>query len=84
MNFKEYLKSLKWNSFSTYPPQGEDIILHRIDPDGTTHRFVEVKSFNATTFKPWDIIKNTNFKDPGSYGWLLAKHVRRSFAELNS
>lgn len=76
MSLKEYLQSLKWNSFSTYPPQGENIFLHCTSTDGFTHRFLKVKNFNAVVFNPHDLNKNVQPPQQWLYTWLPADKIK--------
>lgn len=75
MNFKEYLQSLEWNSFSNYPAQGENIFLHCASTDGKTHRFLKVTNFNAVFFNPYDLNKNVKPSQRWLYSWLPADEI---------
>lgn len=72
MNFKKYLQSLKWNDFSTYPSQGENIFLHCTSSDGEIHRFVKVNNFNAIYLDLDKINKNSQPNQKWLYTWLPA------------
>lgn len=69
------LLSLKWKDFGRYPKQGTDICLHCANYEGTEHKFVEVKNFNAAMFKPNDISRKLPKSRGWDYTWLPLKEV---------
>lgn len=70
MSFKEYLLTLEWNSFETYPPQGENIFLHCTSDDGEIHRFLKIHCFNAVNFNVEKLTKTFQPNHRWLYTWL--------------
>mgnify|MGYP001068672722 CR=1 FL=1 len=58
MSFKDYLQSLRWNSFAKYPAQGSDVYIHCFA--GDIHKFVRVRQFNAVCFDFHKIINGSS------------------------
>ncbi len=75
MSFKKYLQSLEWNSFSTYPAQGENIFLHCTSHDGEIHRFIQVKNFNAVMLDLDKFTENVKPNRQWLYTWLPADAI---------
>ncbi len=74
---KKYLESLKWNSFSTYPKQGEDIFLHCYTCEKhVCHRYIELRNFNAVMFNPKAIIKEIGKDRSWNFEWLPIAEVK--------
>lgn len=78
MSFKEYLQSLEWNTFSTYPKQGENIFLHCASEDGKIHRFLKVNNFNAVKLDFRKINQNVSTNHRWVYTWLPADAINES------
>ena len=77
MSYKEYLLSLEWNSFSTYPPQGENIFLHCASYDGELHRFILLNNFNAVKLNPDKFTENIKTNQQWVYTWLPANVIKK-------
>lgn len=78
MTSKEYLQSLEWNSFSTYPTQGENIFLHCISEDGKVHRFIKVSNFNAVKFDFRQINKHVSPDWRWLFTWLPVNAINQN------
>lgn len=78
MSFKQYLISLNWRGFETYPGQGSDICIHC--KNKKEHHFVEIKRFNAVTFDFTDITKDFKKNRDWSFSWLPAKEINKIMA----
>lgn len=76
MSFKEYLLTLKWNSFSTYPKQGENIFLYCTSADGNLHKFVKIICFNAVKLDFDKIHKIVSPNQQWLYTWLPADAIK--------
>ena len=77
MEFKEYLISLHWRSFSNYPEQGSAIYLHCFAE--SVHKFVKVKRFNAVCFDFKKITENFTEKLKWQFSWLPAQQVDKDY-----
>lgn len=78
MCLKDYLLTLTWNSFSTYPAQGENIFLHCTSSDGEIHRFMRVKNFNAVQLDLSKITKDVQPNRKWLYTWLPADVINQA------
>lgn len=79
MGFKEYLQSLKWNTFSLYPRQGENIFLHCTSEDGAFHKFWKVNNFNAVKLDLKRLTQNVSPNHRWLYTWLPADAINKSY-----
>lgn len=70
------LMKMRWNDFSTYPDQGDDIYLHCVGA-GTevVHRFLRLSKFNAVTFDFRKICGNLGRYIDWRFYWLPAKQI---------
>lgn len=79
MNFKDYLLSLRWNTFAKYPGQGSDVYVHCFTDDGSTHKFVKVRQFNAVCFDFQKIVNNNLGNHQWQFAWLPAKETEENY-----
>ena len=79
MSFKDYLRSLSWNTFTQYPAQGSDVYIHCSTDDGNTHRFVKVKQFNAVCFDFQRIVGKYSKDHQWQFSWLSAAKVEEDY-----
>ena len=79
MSLKDHLLTLKWNSFSVYPKQGENIFLHCTSADGKIHRFVKIKNFNAAQLDLGKIAQNVLPNQQCLYTWLPADEITEDY-----
>ena len=70
MSLKDYLQSLRWNSFAKYPAQGSDVYIHCFA--GDIHKFVKVRQFNAVCFDFQKIANNFPQNHQWQFSWLPA------------
>lgn len=85
MGYKEYLMSLGWNSFNTYPGQGSCIYIHcSADDDGSAHRFFKFNSFNAVSFDPGKLKENLKGQYRWLYSWLPVESINEDYAGFNN
>lgn len=77
MNFKDYLQSLEWRSFSCYPTYGEDVYIHCYTEDDV-HLFFKVKAFNVVSFDCMKLVKNYETKKTWQFSWLPVKLIKKS------
>lgn len=82
MDFKEYLMSLDWNAFSSYPEQGSSIYLHCYAIDDSTNKFLKIDNFNAVFFDT-DQIVNGFPNHKWRFTWLSANEIDKNYAESN-
>lgn len=73
MTVIEYLNSLEWNDFSTYPRQDACIYLKCVR-DGEPWYF-KVNHFNAKNFEVKRVHKDLDFSVNWEYHWLPAHEV---------
>lgn len=76
------LRTLEWNSFDRYPGQGEDIYVYVHSVDGLSHRFVEIKNFNAVNFSPLNLIHSKNDNCRWMFSWLPSEEARKGIEEF--
>lgn len=77
MKFKEYLMTLRWNLFSTYPEQWSTIYLHF--SSGDIHRFIRAKSFNAVSFDIQEYTKHFIENENWQLSWLPAQKIENDY-----
>ncbi len=77
MEFKDYLISLRWNSFSTYPDQWSAIYIHCSNDE--VHKFVKVSKFNAVNFDFQKMTEKFTEKRRWQYSWLPAQKVDKDY-----
>lgn len=70
MNFKEYLETLEWKSFSRYPRQNEPIYLNCYSPEKHEHKFLKIHNFNAVSFDWRSIMKDFGLDVHWRFTWL--------------
>lgn len=72
----ERLTGMGWLSFSKYPKQGSDIILHAsgkdLETDETVHRFIRMTRFNAATFNSSEMRRILGLNARWDFTWLPA------------
>lgn len=76
MKLIEYLRSLKWHSFSIYPQQGVDIYIRCTALDETVDEILRVANFNAVHFEPRNIMINPTVRD-WKYTWLTVEETKK-------
>lgn len=79
MSFKNYLLSLRWNTFAKYPAQGSDVYIHCFTDDGSTHKFVKVKQFNAICFDFRGIVSKYSRNHQWQFSWLSATKTEEDY-----
>ena len=79
MSFKDYLLSLRWNTFAQYPTQGSDVYIYCFTDDGKTHRFVKIKQFNAVCFDIQGIVSKYSKDQQWQFSWLPAAKVEEDY-----
>lgn len=77
MKFKDYLMTLRWNTFSTYPEQWSAIYIHCFSND--IHKFVKVSSFNAVNFDFQKITKKFIEQTRWQFSWLPAQKIEDDY-----
>lgn len=77
MEFKKYLISLQWRSFSNYPDQGSSIYLHCFAE--SIHKFVKVQRFNAVNFDFQKFTQKFTEKLKWQFSWLPAQQVDNDY-----
>lgn len=82
---KKKFLSLEWKSFSTYPTQGIDIILHaKGEIPGKNefeHKFFKISKFNAVTFDVRKIISKEDQNRHWDYTWYPVNLIPDDFYE---
>lgn len=80
MSKKLMVRVNKWNTFETYPAQGDDIILHirgyQIRENKYNHDFIHIQGFDASSFDKRDYTPNIS-SVAWSYSWLPTESLMR-------
>lgn len=79
MNFKDYLISLDWNSFTRYPNQDSSIYLHCFTEDNSIHKFFKIKRFNAVFFDFKKLVQSTPNKHQWQFAWLPTESIDENY-----
>lgn len=81
MDFREYLMSLNWNTFSRYPEQGSSIYLHCRTEDDSVHKFLKIDKFNAVFLDLDKIVQSFSSNHQWQFSWLPANKIDRDYAK---
>lgn len=79
MSFKDYLLSLRWNTFANYPAQGSDVYIHCFTDDDSIHKFVKIRQFNAVCFDFQKIVSKNPQNHQWRFTWLPAEKTEKNY-----
>lgn len=81
MTFKEYLLTLRWNTFAIYPDQGSDIYVLCRGQRKSEYKLVKVTRFNAVDFDFTMITPNNLTNQCWQYFWLPAIKTEKQYVK---
>lgn len=79
MDFKNYLMSLHWNEFVTYPKQGEDVYIYGSAKTGHVHKFIKISDFNAISFDYRELTNKFSNEHQWQFYWLPAEQIEQDY-----